>query len=75
MKTAGKVFVVTGGGSGIGRALTLALLKQWAKVAAVSVADADSSTFPTTSPNQAAQEIISAIERKKFQVFTAEIPS
>lgn len=35
MKTAGKVFVVTGAGSGLGRALTLELLRRGARVAAV----------------------------------------
>ena len=37
MKTKGKVFVVTGGGSGIGRELVLNLLKQGASVAAVDI--------------------------------------
>lgn len=39
MKIQDKVFVVTGGGSGIGRALTLALLQRGARVAAVDVKD------------------------------------
>lgn len=36
----------------------------------MGAADADSSRFPMTSPEDAAAEIISAIEKKKFQVFT-----
>lgn len=40
MKIQGKVFVVTGGGSGIGRSLTLALLQRGARVAAVDLNDA-----------------------------------
>ncbi|MBX3046662.1 MAG: SDR family oxidoreductase [Anaerolineales bacterium] len=40
MKIRDKVFVVTGGGSGIGRALTLALLQRGARVAAVDIKDA-----------------------------------
>lgn len=40
MKIHGKVFVVTGGGSGIGRALSLALLQRGARVAAVDIKEA-----------------------------------
>jgi short-subunit dehydrogenase len=39
MKIASKVFVVTGGGNGIGRELTLALLKKGARVAAVDISE------------------------------------
>src|SRR5690606_33974717 len=41
MKIQGKVFVVTGAGSGIGRSLTLAMLKGGAKVAAVDINEAN----------------------------------
>lgn len=37
MQVTGKVFVVTGGGSGIGRELTLALVREGARVAAVDI--------------------------------------
>jgi short-subunit dehydrogenase len=37
MKVAGKTFVVTGGGNGMGRELTLLLLKKGARVAAVDI--------------------------------------
>lgn len=37
MKVQGKVFVVTGGGSGMGRALTIQLVKKGAKVAMVDI--------------------------------------
>ncbi|UYN89181.1 MAG: SDR family oxidoreductase [Anaerolineales bacterium] len=40
MKIQDKVFVVTGGGSGIGRALSLALLQRGARVAAVDIKEA-----------------------------------
>ena len=40
MKITGKVFVVTGGGNGMGREVTLGLLKRGAKVAAVDLNEA-----------------------------------
>ena len=40
MKVQGKIFVVTGGGNGMGRELTLLLLKKGAQVAAVDINEA-----------------------------------
>ena len=42
MKVNGKVFVVTGAGSGMGRELTLELIRRGAQVAAVDIRKAGS---------------------------------
>lgn len=53
MKTQGKVFVVTGGGNGMGRELVLQLLKKGARVAAV---DINKSSLDETATLAAAQQ-------------------
>jgi short-subunit dehydrogenase len=58
MKTAGKLWLVTGGGSGMGRSLVLALLAKGAKVVTVDI------------NRQALNEIIALAEAKKDSLAT-----
>lgn len=53
MQVTGKVFVVTGGGSGIGRELTLALVKEGARVAAVDINETTLEESRTLAGDQA----------------------
>lgn len=52
MEIQGKTFVVTGGGSGMGRELTLLLLKRGARVAAVDINEATLKETETLAGNQ-----------------------
>jgi short-subunit dehydrogenase len=72
----GKIFVVTGGGSGIGRALTIALVKREAKVAAVDIhADSLRETAELTGGLGAAvsTHVLDVSDRKKVVALPAQI--
>ena len=76
MKIPGKVFVVTGGGSGIGRALVLALLDKGARVAAVDIhADSLRETLELAGGEKAglSTHVVDVSNRKQVEALPAQV--
>lgn len=76
MKIAGKVFVVTGGGSGIGRALVLGLLKRDAKVAAVDIQEAalcETLELAGSKKSAASTHVVDITDRKKVEALPKQV--
>ena len=75
MKPTDKVIVVTGAGSGMGRALVLALLKRGARVAAV---DLNESTLQETvaltgQPGKVSAHVVNVSDRQAVEALPAEV--
>lgn len=75
MKPTDKVIVVTGAGSGMGRALVLALLKRGARVAAV---DLNESTLQETvalagQPGKVSAHVVNVSNRQAVEALPAEV--
>ncbi len=77
MKIAGKVFVLTGGGSGIGRELVLALLAKGAKVAALDIRKEGLEETLALVPQELQQNVslhvLDVTDRAKVQALPAKI--
>jgi NAD(P)-dependent dehydrogenase (short-subunit alcohol dehydrogenase family) len=76
MKVAGKVIVVTGGGSGIGRALVLGLLKRDAKVAAVDIQEKalrETLELAGDKKGQASIHVVDITDRKKVETLPKQV--
>lgn len=76
MKVAGKVFVVTGGGSGIGRALVLGLLKRGAKVAAVDIQETalrETLELAGSKRIEASTHVVDITDRKKVEALPKQV--
>lgn len=75
MKVANKVFVVTGGGSGIGREVVLELLKRGGKVAAVDMnsnALSETSTFANSGSNLSTH-VVNITDRAAVEALPAAV--
>ncbi|UNX55036.1 SDR family NAD(P)-dependent oxidoreductase [Georgenia sp. TF02-10] len=76
MKVAQKVFVVTGGGNGIGRALVLALLARGARVAAVDVGEqalADTALLVPTGADRLSTHVVDVTDRAAVEALPAAV--
>lgn len=76
MKVNGKVIVVTGAGSGIGRALTLALLAKGARVAAVDVSQAgleQTGALVVEGKERLSTHVLDLSERAKVEALPAAV--
>lgn len=76
MNVNGKTIVVTGGGSGIGRSLVLALVQKGAKVAAVDIHQATLlETVQLAGPNQAdiTTHVLDITDRKKVEALPRQV--
>lgn len=76
MKIDGKVFVVTGGGSGIGRAMVLALVKKGARVAAVDIHEAalqETAKLVGDKRDAVSIHVLDITDRKKVEALPLEV--
>lgn len=76
MKIAGKVFVVTGGGNGIGREVVLGLLERGAHVAAVDLKEdslAETATLATAAAKRLTTHSINVTDREAVLTLPSEI--
>jgi NAD(P)-dependent dehydrogenase (short-subunit alcohol dehydrogenase family) len=74
MEISGKVIVVTGGGSGIGRAVVLALLARGAKVAAVDISAASlAETAQLAGSASLSTHVLDITDREKVSALPAEV--
>lgn len=76
MNTSGKVFVVTGGGSGIGRALVLGLLDKGAKVAAVDIHEAtllETAVLAGAKKAGVSTHVMDITDRKKVEALPKQV--
>lgn len=76
MKVTGKTFVVTGGGSGIGRELVLLLLKKGARVAAVDINEAglkETLVLAEAHKNRFSIHVVNITDRKAVDKLPAAV--
>jgi NAD(P)-dependent dehydrogenase (short-subunit alcohol dehydrogenase family) len=75
MKAQGKVIVVTGGGSGIGRELALHLLSKGARVAALDVNPAalQETAHLAASPGRLSTHLLNIVQREAVEAFPERI--
>ncbi|CAN5514195.1 SDR family oxidoreductase [soil metagenome] len=76
MEITGKVFVVTGGGNGMGREVVLGLLKRGARVAAVDLNKdglAETVTLAGAAADRLSTHIVSVTERKDVLALPAKV--
>lgn len=78
MKVLGKVFVVTGGGSGIGRSLVLALVNKGAKVAAVDIHEdtlRETAKLAGDKASQVSTHVVDIADRKQVETLPIDVIS
>jgi len=75
MKVANKVILVTGGGSGMGRALVLLLLRKGARVAAVDINEAGlhETTSLAQNPDRLSTHLLSITQREAVETLPAKV--
>lgn len=76
MKVANKVFVVTGGGSGMGRQLTLMLLDRGAKVAACDINEdslKETAQLAGENASNLSSHIVNVADRTRVEAFPEEV--
>jgi short-subunit dehydrogenase len=76
MKVANKIFVITGGGNGIGRELVLGLLKRGAKVAAVDISEKGlQETLSLAGPlkDKMSTHIVNITDRKAVEALPEQV--
>ena len=76
MKPSGKVFVVTGAGSGMGRQVTLELLRRGARVAAVDVREAslqETSSLATGGKDALATYVVNVTDRAAVEALPGAV--
>ena len=73
MRIAGKVFVVTGGGNGIGREVVLQLLARGARVAAVDVSERGLASLGATASDRLTTQVLDITDRAAVSKLPDEV--